>query len=87
MATHRMYVEIDDLSPLIEWLQTRPKGRVNVLIGKCATGDPIQEVLKQLQTDRRLANWMLSRMQSGKMDIRAYPDPVDLEIGVVVTTN
>jgi hypothetical protein len=81
MAKH-IYVEVDNLYPLLEWLQTRPEGKLNVMIG--GTTDSIPTVLKYLGSDLSLAKWIYDKTLQGEFNIQSMPDGAELPIGIVL---
>lgn len=78
----RIYVEIDDLKPLVEWLKTRPDGECRVLIG--GSSDALPKLMSSMQLSTTLAKWLIGKMQAGEMQLKAIADKTDLPVGIVV---
>lgn len=79
----RMYVTIEDLSPLIDWLKTEPDGTCQVLIG--GTNDVSGIMAATTAEGRDFARWVLAKMEVGELDIKATMEHVEgLPIGVVL---
>lgn len=81
--THRIYVEIDNLKPLIDWLKTKPEGECKVLIG--GTKD-VAPVMKAIQKEgRTFGAWVLKKIQAGELKVSGTMERLDLPIGEVVS--
>lgn len=78
----RIYVEADNLTPLVDWLKTKPEGRLMVLIGK-SEGDAASLVLDVMGGGRDTIEWIVAKIQAGELNLRAIPDTLSLPIGKI----
>lgn len=77
-----IYVEIDDLQPLLQWLITKPEGQLNVTVG--GTSDCGPAVLHYLGSNLALAKWIYDKVLAGEFNIKSVPEGTDLPVGLVV---
>ena len=78
----RIYVEVNNLSPLLDWLKTKPEGEVNVIIG--GTTDSVPAVLQYLGSDISLAKWIYDKTMQGEFNIQSMPEGAELPVGIVL---
>ena len=85
--TKRIYVESDNLQPLVDWLKTKPEGECKVLIG--GTADGLSLLTAQLTSHGRdLVVWLVAKMERGELEVRSMAGKADgLPIGVVVDSH
>jgi hypothetical protein len=77
-----IYVESDNLKPLIDWLRTKPEGNLSVLIG--GSKDAVPVFMRDIGSDYGLARWIFDKVSVGEFDIKSVAARDDLPIGVVV---
>lgn len=83
----RIYVEEDNLKPLIDWLKTKPSGECRILVGgKSDTKEILQKVMTPLmKLGRSFGQWLSMKILSQELSIRAIAEkPDDLTPGIVV---
>jgi hypothetical protein len=73
----RMYVEADDLTPLITWLKTKPEGDLRILVGN-AGKDTVQNVMAGITKEGRdLAAWVAKKIRTKQLEIASTPEKLD----------
>jgi hypothetical protein len=77
----RFYVEADDLLPLLQWLQSKPEGKLSVLIGGTEDSGPL--ILNYLGSDYALAKWIYDKTLHEEFEITSIPESLNLPIGII----
>ena len=90
MTQKRIYVEIDNLSPLTEFLKSQPDGKCSVLVGGAKQTEAVAALMNSIvaEGDRKLVRWVAQKVQAGELTVRAMTQrPDNLSPGTVVTTD
>jgi hypothetical protein len=77
----RFYVEADNLLPLLQWLQTKPEGKLSVLVG--GTDDSVAIILDNLGSDYGLAKWIYDKTLLQEFAIESLPERLELPVGII----
>ena len=78
----RIYVESDDLAPLIDWLKTKPEGMCKVLIGGDANA--VAKVMKATTAEGRdFAACVVVKIQAGELELKSMKEKAPIPIGEV----
>ena len=84
MPTKRIYFDAQNLSDLLDWLRSRPSGRLLILIGDCPPTLDVTDKLFNIithdgETDEALsfALWMLIKKAQGELEISTRPLPIE----------
>lgn len=73
----RIYVESDNLSPLIDWLKTKPEGSLRILVGN-ASEDVLPKIMYGVTREGRdLAEWVARKIRTKQLEIMGTPDKLD----------
>jgi hypothetical protein len=82
----RIYVEADNLNPLIDWLKTKPEGQLKVLVGGIEDANAAPLLMSVFQKQgRAFGQWALAKMMAKELTVHSTKDkPTDLEVGLVV---
>lgn len=73
----RIYVESDDLAPLITWLKTKPDGDLRILVGN-ADKDTVNKVMRAITKEGRdFAVWVAKKMRVKQMEIASTAEKLD----------
>jgi hypothetical protein len=74
----RIYVESDNLKPLIEWLKTKPEGSLRILVGN-ASEDVLPKIMYGITREGRdLAEWVVRKIRTKQLEITGTPDKLDV---------
>lgn len=84
---NRMVVDINDLKPLIDWLETKPDGEIQILVVSESSEPVLQKLLASLVSNRELAKWARDKLENSQLNIQAVDSGHDLPLNTVITMN
>lgn len=81
----RMYVDIADLSKAIDWLKSKPEGELGLLIYAEDVKEVTPKLMKAItKSGRSQAEWIVKKIQTKQLDVKATHEKADLPIGEVL---